>query len=259
VLLTRFRRNFGLLAALLFMFFSSSACLVRTRTVTPRGQPPDKPILSATKEELLERIHRVADPIQSFSLKVDMSPSVGAVFGGKVTDYPTIHGFILFRRPDRIRVIGLDPVVHSTILDMVSLGNDYRVSIPTKNPPAPGEYALLEDVSDESRAVYKLIFLERDGDEIRELRSVYFDRFTLDISRQRTFDRSSHVTSETKYSNWSAQGGVRFPLSIDMERPLDGYALQLQVTEFKLNPADLTDEKFVLNPPPNAEIRRLPR
>jgi hypothetical protein len=113
-------------------------------------------------------------------------------------------------------------------------------------------------VSDESRAVYKLIFLERDGDDIRELRSVYFDRFTLDIIRQRTFDGDSHVTSETKYSNWTDEGGVRFPLKIDMERPLDGYALQLEVTEFKLNPPDLTDEKFVLTPPPNAQIRVMP-
>jgi hypothetical protein len=264
---------------------------VRTRTVTPLGQLPNKPLLTATKQELLDRVHRVADPIRSFTLKVDMSPSVGGVFGGKVSDYPTIHGFILFRRPDQIRVIGLDPIVHSTILDMVSTGNDYRVSIPTKNlflegsndapatsknkfenlrpiafltsllinPPDPGEYTLFEDVSDETRAVYKLIFLRRDGDEIRELRSVYFDRFTLDIARQRTFDASSQVTSETKYSNWTTQDGVRFPLSIDMARPLDGYALQLQVTELKLNPPDLADEKFVLNPPPNAEVRRLPR
>jgi hypothetical protein len=291
VLLTRFRRDFGVAFAFVFLLSFCSGCLVRTRTVTPRGQLPNKPILTATKQDLLERIHRVADPIKAFSLKVDMSPSVGSVFGGKVTDYPTIHGFVLFRRPDQIRMIGLDPVVHSTILDMASLSNDYRVSIPTKslfiegsndapgtsknklenlrpiafltslliNPPGAGEYTLLEDVSDETIAMYKLIFLQRDGEEIHELRSVYFDRFTLDIARQRTFDATSHVTSETKYSNWSDQSGVRFPLSIDMARPLDGYALQLQVTDFKLNPTDLTDEKFVLNPPPNAEIRRLPR
>jgi hypothetical protein len=284
------RRNRGFVFALVLILTFSSACLVRTRTVTPNGQRTNKPILTANKQELLERIHHIADPIKSFTLKVNMAPSVGAVFGGKVTDYPTIPGIILFRRPAQIRVIGLDPVVHSTIIDMVSMGNDYRVSIPTKNlfiegsndapatsknklenlrpiafltsllinPPGPGEYPLLEDVSDESRAVYKLIFLERDGEEIRELRSVYFDRFTLDIIRQRTFDADSHVTSETKYSNWTDEGGVRFPLNIDMERPLDGYALQLEVTEFKLNPPDLTDEKFVLNPPPNAQIRVIP-
>lgn len=287
--LNRFKRCVGVGVASIFLVLFSSSCLVRTRTVVPRGQPKNRPALTANREELLERIHKVADPIQSFSLKVDMSPSVGGVFGGKVTDYPTIQGFILFRQPDQIRVIGLDPVVHSTILEMVSTGNDFRVSIPAKslfiegandapatsknklenlrpiaflnslliNPVRPGEAAILEDVSDETISVYKLIFVQRDGDDLRLLRSVYFDRYTLDITRQRTFDTAGHVTSETKYSGWAARGDVRFPTMIDMERPQDGYELQLSVTDFKLNPPDITDDKFVLNAPPNAQIRTI--
>ena len=234
-------------------------------------------------------MHVLADPIQSFSVKADLSPSVGGVFGGKVTDYPTIQGFILYRHPDQIRVVGLDPVVHSTILDMVSTGNDFRVSIPTKSqfiegandapatsknklenlrpvaflsallidPPRPGETAILEDVSDETRSVYKLIFIKREGDDLHLLRSVYFDRYTLDISRQRTFDIAGHVVSETKYSGWQNYGDVRFPSMIDMARPQDGYELLLSITEFKLNPPDMSDEKFILNPPDNAQIRTI--
>jgi len=264
---------------------------VRTRTVAPHGQQQNKPVLTATKQELLDRIHRIADPIQSFSLKTDMSPSVGGVFGGKVTDYPTIRGFILFRRPDQIRVIGLDPVVHSTILDMISLGNDFRVSIPTKsqfiegsndapatsknklenlrpvaflnslliNPAGLTEYAILEDDSDETKASYELLFVQHDGDDLRIRRSVYFDRYTLDVSRQRTFDEFGHVISETKYAAWTDHGAVRFPSTISMARPQDGYALQLNITDFLLNPPDVTDEKFALNPPPNAQVRTLTR
>ena len=285
-----FGRDFGVIIAFAAVSFSSS-CLVRTRTVAPPGQKVFKPVLTATKQELLDRIHSVADPIQSFSLKVDMSPSVGGVFGGKVTDYPTIHAFILYQHPGRIRVIGLDPVIHSTILDMVSVANDFRVSIPTKNefiegtndapatsknklenlrpvaflnsllinPASPGEAAILEDDTDETMAVYKLIFVERDGEELRLLRSVYFDRYTLDIARQRTFDSIGNVTSETRYSDWEPRGSVRFPGTIDMARPKDGYALQMKVTGFEFNPAELTGEKFVLNPPANAQIRELQR
>lgn len=275
--------------AMSFITLVSSSCLVRTRTVVPRGQPANKPALTANREDLLKRMHLLADPIQSFSLKADLSPSVGGVFGGKVTDYPTIQGFILYRRPDQIRVVGLDPVVHSTILDMVSIGNDFRVSIPAKSqfiegandapatsknklenlrpvaflsallidPPRPGETAILEDVSDETRSVYKLIFIKREGDDLHLLRSVYFDRYTLDISRQRTFDLDGHVVSETKYSGWQNYGKVRFPSLIDMARPQDGYELQLAITDFKLNPPDMSDEKFVLNPPDNTQIRTL--
>ena len=284
-----FGRVAGIGVVAIFTILISSSCLVRTRTVVPRGQPANRLALTATREDLLNRIHKIADPIQSFNLKVDMSPSVGGVFGGKVTDYPTIQGFILFRRSDQIRVVGLDPVVHSTVVDMVSTGNDFRVSIPAKSlfiegvndapatsknklenlrpvaffkallidPPGPRETAILEDVSDETRSVYKLIFIQRDGDELHLLRSLYFDRFTLDISQQRTFDSAGHVTSETKYSGWTAHGDVRFPTMIDMTRPQDGYELVLTVTDFKLNPPEITDEKFVLNAPDNAQIRNL--
>jgi Domain of unknown function (DUF4292) len=287
--LNRFGRDFGVVIA--FVSILSSSCLVRTRTVAPRGQQANRPALTATKQELLERIRRVADPIQSFSIKAEMSPSVGGVFGGRVTDYPTIRGFILFRRADQIRVIGLDPVVHSTILDMVSLGNDFHVSIPTKsqfiegsndapatsknklenlrpiaflnslliNPAGPSESTIMVDDSDETMAMYNLMFVKSDGDELRLLRAVYFDRYTLDISRQRTFDTSGQVASETKYADWTAHGAVRFPSSIDMARPKDGYELRLKITDFLLNPPEITDEKFVLNPPANAQVQTLSR
>jgi len=282
------RRDFGLVIALVTILFSSS-CLVRRRTVVPVGQTANRPALTASKQELLARVHAMADPIQSFSLKVDMSPSVGGVFGGNVTDYPTIHGFILFQRPSQIRIIGLDPVIHSTILDMVSVGNNFHVSIPTKNEfiegtndapatsknklenlrplaflnsllinaPGADEFPIFEDDTDATMAVYKLIFVVRDGSELRLVRSVYFDRYTLDIARQRTFDASGNVESETKYADWALRGGVRFPGTIDMARPKDGYALQMTVTGFESNPAEVTAEKFVLNPPPNVQIRTL--
>src|SRR5215467_12468038 len=101
------------------------SCLVRKRVVPAPGaaaKHQTRPLLTATKEELVERMHRVSDPIVSFTLKADMSPSVGSLYGGQVTDYATILGYVLFLRPDSIRVIGQDPVVHSTAFDMVSTG-----------------------------------------------------------------------------------------------------------------------------------------
>ncbi len=277
------------LAICTILVLLTSSCLVRTRNVGPRGQPANKKPLTATREDLISRLRQLTVPIQALSLKVDLSPSVGAVFGGKVTDYPTLQGYILFRRPDQIRVLGLDPVVHSTIFDMVSTGNDFKVSIPPKDqfvegrndapansknklenlrpiaflnalfvkPPEDGEIPILEDVTDETVALYHLIFVVRDGDDLRLTRNVSFDRYTLEVSRQRTFDRQSHVVSDTKYSGWQAHGAARFPTLIDMTRPQDGYELQMTVTDFKLNPPDMTDEKFVLNPPPNVQVRTL--
>jgi hypothetical protein len=283
------QRRFAFLV--LFFWMTLSACLVRRRTVAPPGkQIQNKPLLKATKEELIKRIHGVSDPIHSFNMKADMSPSIGSLYGGQVTDYPTITSYVLFLRPDLIRVIGLDPVVHSTAFDMVSTGNEFRVSIPSRSqfiegqndapatsqnklenlrpvaflsalmiepPDEKTDLTVLEDDTNESKAVYILMTLERDGDRLRLVRNVYFDRYTLDISRQKTFDNEGYIKSDTKYAGWKNYNGIQFPSSIDIQRPQDGYELVLAVSDLKFNTPDVAAEKFVLNQPTGAQIKVL--
>jgi len=267
------------------------ACLVRKRIVKPPGAKENRPVLKATKEELIERIRNISDPIESFNLKVDMAPSVGNLYGGQVTDYTSIIGYILYRKPDQIRVIGLEPAIHGTAFDMVSMGNDFRVSIPLKSqfiegrndappsssqnklenlrpaafltallirPPDPNtDLTVLEDDTNETTAAYIVITLQRSGDKLKAVRNVYFDRYTLDISRQRTFDSEGNITSDTSYANWKDYSGKRFPGLIDIQRPKDGYEVILTVMDLKLNTPDITAEKFVLNPAPGVQVRPL--
>jgi hypothetical protein len=268
----------------------SSACLVRRRVVAPPGKTEHRPLLNADKAELIRRIHAISDPIQTFQMKVDMAPSVGNLRGGTVSDYPTISGYILFRQPTDIRVIGLDPVVHGTAFDMLSTGNTFKVSIPSRNefiegandapanspnklenlrpeaflgalmikpPPDPPNLAVFEEDTDDTRAEYVLLMLKRNGEELLLERSVHFDRYSLDIIRQVTFDPTGNIKGDTKYQNWKAYGNVRFPSVIDMERPIEGYELVLTVTDLKINPPEVTADRFVLNQPPNAKVRVL--
>ena len=115
------RMNWKCAAVLCVAVMASAGCFVRRRVVAPPGQAPKGPVLVATKDQLLARLRGFSESIQSFNMKADMSPSVGSVNGGELTDYATIRAYILFRKPDEIRVLGLDPVVHSTtIFDMVS-------------------------------------------------------------------------------------------------------------------------------------------
>jgi outer membrane lipoprotein-sorting protein len=285
----RLRRKFAwmIVAAIVF----EPACLVRKRIVKPPGARQNKPLLTATKEELIQRIRDISDPIESFNLKVDMAPSVGNLYGGEVTDYTSIIGYIFYRKPDQMRVIGLEPAIHGTAFDMVSMGNDFRVSIPLKSqfiegrndappsdtqnklenlrpaafltallirPPDPKtDLTLLEDDTNETRAIYILIVAQRAGDELKPVRNVYFDRYTLDISRQKTFDPDGSITSDTSYLNWKEYSGRKFPGLIDIQRPKDGYEVILTVMDLKLNTPDVTAEKFVLNPPPGVQVRTL--
>jgi hypothetical protein len=222
-------------------------------------------------------------------MKVDMSPSVGSLYGGQVTDYPTITGIVLFLEPRDIRVIGLDPVVHGTAFDMVSVGESFRVSLPAKSqfiegrddlpanspnklenlrpsafltslliePPAPGDITLLADDTDETKSVYILLCIHHEGHSYTLARTLYFDRHDLSIIRQKTFDAKGYITSQTHYGGWQVFSGVPFPTSIDIQRPQDGYELNLKETDMKMNTAQVTVEKFVLPVPASAQLKVL--
>src|SRR4051794_14583183 len=101
--------------SLAWIFFAAvafePACLVRRRTVKPPGEKENRPLLSATKKHLPQRIQNVWDPIKSFNLKVDRAPSVGSLYGGEVTDYTSVIGYILSRKPDQMRVIAPEPAI----------------------------------------------------------------------------------------------------------------------------------------------------
>lgn len=264
-----------------------SSCLVQHRRVAPPGNVLNRPLLVATKDELIERVHRAFDPIRSFNMRADMAPSVGKLYGGEFTDYATVRTYVLFLRPDNIRVLGLDPVVHSaTIFDMVSTGPDFRVHIPSKNrfilgdnnappssthplenmrpeaflnsmiiaPPAPSDTTLLEDDTDESKAVYILFVIDGSAGSLRLRRAVYFDRYTLAIVRQKTFVPNGDILSETRYADWKPYGEISYPSVIEIRRPIEGYEVTMTVVEMTINPPDLAPSKFVLAQPAGAQV-----
>jgi len=281
--------SFVALIELVLAALLCSACLVRHRTVVPVGKKVNQPLLKATKQDLINRVRAVADPLHSFQMKVDMSPSVGSLYNGQVTDYPTIDGIVIYRRPSDIRVIGLDPVVHGTAFDMLAMGNDFKVSIPPKNqfiegrddlpadspnklenlrpsafrtalliePPDPEDITLLEDDTDETKSMYILMCIRRNGDSYIPFRNLYFDRQTLAIVRQKTFDPEGYITSQTRYSDWQTFANVPFPTTIDIQRPQDGYELILKVTDMKMNGPEVTSDKFILLKPPSAQVKIL--
>jgi len=245
--------------------------------------------LTATKEELIERIRNAFDPIQSFTMTVDMAASSGALYTGEVTDYATIGGYVLFQRPGDIRIIGTAPVIQTTLFDMASMGAEFRIYIPSKNrfmvgredvpgtsksqlenlrpeafrtallvrPPDPAtETTLLEDDTDETKAVYILLIVRRDQDQLTLVRNVYFERHSLEIVGQKTFEPSGKVLSETKYTGWHDFGGTSFPSDIDIERPQEGFEVRLTVLTMRVNSAPTAD-KFVLEQPQDVQVEEL--
>src|SRR5208337_1086571 len=106
-------------------------CLFRTRTVD--RQFSDRPLKTATQQDLIEYVNDQATKIQSMQATVDIDASAGDPKNGRITDYKEIRGYVLARKPAMLRMKGLLPVVRNTAFDMVSDGQEFKVWIPPRN------------------------------------------------------------------------------------------------------------------------------
>src|SRR5262249_16145725 len=71
--------------------------------------------------------------VQSMNATVDIDTTVGGEKKGQVTDYQQIRGYVLARKPEMLRMIGLLPVVRTKAFDLVSDGKEFKLWIPPKN------------------------------------------------------------------------------------------------------------------------------
>jgi len=117
--------------AVLALLLGETGCLFRTRTVEMRTSTAK--LESATKQQLVGFIQNEAAKIRTLNATVDIAASVGGEKKGKVTEFEEIRGFILVRKPNSVRMIGLFPIVRNKAFDMVSDGNEFKLSIPAKN------------------------------------------------------------------------------------------------------------------------------
>jgi outer membrane lipoprotein-sorting protein len=115
----------------LLLTFPLGGCLFRSHRVE---RPVNLAALkTSNKAELINYINSEAAKIQSMQATVDIDTSVGGAKKGKITEYQQIRGYVLARKPAMLRMIGLLPIIRNTAFDMVSDGQEFKVSIPPKN------------------------------------------------------------------------------------------------------------------------------
>ena len=90
-------------------------------------------MLKATLPELVQNINSVAAKVNTLNATVDIATKTGGAKKGKITEYQEIRGYVLLRKPSTLRMIGLFPVVRNRLFDMVSTGENFRLSLPTQN------------------------------------------------------------------------------------------------------------------------------
>jgi len=113
--------------ALLLLLPALSGCFVHTRTVRQAKMP--SVIMSATADELVQSVNKQCQAIHSLSATVEFQATEGGPRKGKEKTYTSFSGYILLRKPEAVRVIGLVPVLHTRAFDMASDGSAFKLLI----------------------------------------------------------------------------------------------------------------------------------
>jgi len=202
----------------------------KTINLPPRSKPV---VLDATRDELLDKYNEIAHGVKSVNATVDLKPTAGSKYSGVIEEYHEVKAFLLAQRPAQIRMIGQAPVIGTTIFDMASDGETFRVYIPSKtkflvgsvaaernsNKPIENlrpqhlleallwpevrkeESVLFEEFNDETARYYVLTVL-RGGYRTEILRKIWFDRSNLQVSRLQTFGPKGILLSDVHVSDW---------------------------------------------------------
>src|SRR6266481_3443896 len=187
----------------------------------------------ATREELFEAYNLIARSTRTLDATVELKPTAGSKYSGVIDEYHEVKAFLLAARPSEIRVIGQAPVIGTTVFDMASDGETFRVSIPSKNKFIVGPVAVerasskpienlrpqhlldallwpeirkeesvtLREFNDENARYYILTVL-RGGYQVEVLREIWFDRSDLQVARMQTFGPKGLLLSDVRLVDW---------------------------------------------------------
>jgi len=260
--------------------------------------PAQRPVAKdATEDVLLDSYNALARGVQSVNATVELKPTAGSKYSGVIDEYHEVKAFLLATRPYNIRMIGQAPVVGKTVFDMASDGQNFEVSIPSKNKFLVGpvslerpsskpienlrpqhlvdallwpeihkeESVLLEEFNDEGGRYYVLTVL-RGGYRTEILRKVWFDRADLHIARIETFGPKGVLLSDVRFADWQGVAAINAPSGA---APVSEFPRTIRIErphdEYRLDMSvqkislnePMDAERFKLEPPPGEEIVHL--
>jgi outer membrane lipoprotein-sorting protein len=286
------RRITAAAAAALFLGLAciGSGCVKRTVKVAVPAKIREAK--TATLDELLAQLGRYAEKIVSLSSSsVKVTFTSGRLDTGQLQEYRSAPAYVLLKRPDMIRLNVQNPVTKTTIVELVSQGEEFHVWYPRENKfftgrndvkeyevegqpaftarpiqiyeallprniaPATADERIAMAEDQDSVAKYYVVSLYREtgGARLIPIRRLWIDRSNLAVARLETFAEDGTKTSIVDYSDFVESEGFVLPLSVRIERPADRYMLSMLFKSWRVNP-ELPDSAFVLTPPEGAQL-----
>jgi hypothetical protein len=97
------------------------------------------PMINPDVAQLIEIINQRYQQVSSLTTTLDFAVSVSGPNRTGWTDYTPCSGYLLFRKPYRLRVLVLVPVLHTHAMDLVSDGTTFTLLIPPKHRAVEGK------------------------------------------------------------------------------------------------------------------------
>ncbi len=275
---------------LILLLLFPASCISRKR-VLPEEQRL-LPAKTATRGELVQDLEAKSNSIQTLQGTVSLDLSGGGAKSGVLTEYHQTTGYVVVDRPKQIRFKVVAPIVLSTIVDMVSDGGQYRVSIPVKNQffvgdvnaPANSKTALvnlrpqhlldglfidvrpylneaqvksvLEETVQGRRSYYVFSFINIGGSEAQLMEKLWIDRTDMQVSRKQVFAKEGRLETDVEYLDYQSEGAESFPQTVVIQRPLEEYTVKMTFLKAAFN-QKLADDTFNLERPDGSELVRL--
>ena len=269
-----------------------ASCISRKRVLSQDERL--LPAKTANREQLLHQLEQRSTAVQTLQGTIFLDLSGGGAKSGVLTEYHQTTAYVVVDRPQQIRFKVVVPIVLSTIADMVSDGEQVRVSIPLKNqfvvgganeplvtksalanlrpqhlldglfvdirPYAknPQVKSLLEESVQGRRSYYVFSFIDISGSYAELLEKLWIDRTDLQISRKQLFGKDGRVETEVEYSNYQTDGESSFPHTIVIQRPVEEYTLKMAFQKATLN-QKLPENAFNLERPDGSDLVQVSR
>lgn len=289
----------AVVAALALPLLLSGCALISTHRKLPVPKAPAV-VQTATPEQLVARLNERWNSLQTLTVYVEIQLSVVQPSTGVATDYTSIPGIILLRKPSMLRVYGRAPVIGTHVLDMVSDGQNFKLWIPSKNKVYQGSdklnakspnlienirpdfffdalavrgvdpedfYSVAADsetVEDPSKKhllytpEYNLnVVRPKPGThDLQPLRVITFHREDLLPYELDLYDDQGNLETHVSYAGYQSFGGDKYPGTITIKRPNDGFQIVLTVQRVIEN-QPLKDDTFHLEIPAGTEVQNL--
>jgi outer membrane lipoprotein-sorting protein len=198
----RFRR-LASFAALGLPLLLSGCWVISTNRRLPVPKAPSI-VQSVTPDVLVAQMNQRWASLDTMTAKVEIQASVLKTKQGVATDYTTVGGNILFRKPDLLRVLGRAPVIGLPIFDMASDGNTFTLYIPSRKIAYKGSALLKKKSANQLENLRPGFFLDAlvvRGLEPDDFYSVTSDSETIeDAAKKHLYFVPEYILSITRHN-----------------------------------------------------------